>query len=65
MVARGRKTPSSKPKKPTPEVAKPYDSRLFRMKEQQLLARKMIKTAREMADRAIEMREVSGRVLLP
>jgi hypothetical protein len=66
MASRRRKTlPSSKPKKPTAKAAKPYDQQLHCMNEQRLLARKMIKAAREMADRAIAMRKVSGRLSLP
>jgi hypothetical protein len=61
MAARIRKTPSSKPKKPTAKDGEPYDQELRRTEEQRVLARKMIKAAREMADRAIGMRRVSGR----
>jgi hypothetical protein len=41
------------------------DLRLRQAHEQQVLAREMIKTAREMADRAIAMRKGRRRPVLP
>ena len=56
---------SSSRKNRNTEVDKEFSSWLRQAEQQQALAREMIKTAREMVDRAIAMREHIRRVVLP
>jgi hypothetical protein len=75
-MARPGRSPTSKSRSPSPKnspsrkktntgVDEELGSVLRQAERQQALAREMIKTAREMVDRAIAMRERARRVVLP